>query len=81
MNSDLKKAFAKVGELPREMQRSVAKALIDKVDKWQRLRRDVLGGFASGPSEPWNASELKAEGRQRRLARHGRKKAATHARR
>ena len=72
MNAIFKKAISKLSELPEPLQRSVAQKLVENVEKWQALRRDVLEGFTSGPSELWDKDEIKAEGR-RRLAKTSQK--------
>ncbi len=73
MNAIVKKALAKIEELPAPMQRSLARGLVEKIAKWQALRRDVLEGFANGPFEPWNKDEIKAEGRRRLAAKRAKK--------
>ncbi len=73
MNAIAKKAMSKLSELPQPLQESVAKKLLANIEKWQALRRDVLAGFASGPSEPWDKDEIKAEGRRRLAAKRAKK--------
>lgn len=68
MNAIVKKAFAKVSELPEPLQESVAKKIVANVEKWQALQRDVAAGFASGPSTPFDAEEFKQAARRRRSA-------------
>jgi hypothetical protein len=65
MNAMVKKAFAKLAELPTPLQESVARKLVANVEKWQALRRDVVAGFASGPPATWKTSEIKREARRR----------------
>jgi hypothetical protein len=77
MNAIVKKAFAKISELPKPLQKSVARKLLDNVGKWQALQRDVTAGFASGPSSPWIAEDIKRTGRKRLAGR--RKKTSPHA--
>lgn len=72
MNAIIKKAFAKLSELPEPLQTSVAKQLVANVDKWQSLKRDVSAGFASGPAEPLDVESFKAEARRRLRAQRKR---------
>lgn len=72
MNAIVKKAFAKLSELPQPLQTSVAKKLIANIDKWQALKRDVSAGFASGPSESFEFESFKAEARRRLRAQRKR---------
>ena len=37
----------------------------------EQLRQDIREGLASGEPTPWDAEEIKQEGRQRRAARAG----------
>lgn len=78
MNAILKKAFAKISELPNSLQKSLARNLVENVEKWQALQRDVAAGFASGPSTPWQSEQIKRAGRKRLAAR--RKKSSPNAR-
>lgn len=73
MNAIVKKAMSKLSELPQPLQKSVAEKLVANIEKWQALRRDVLEGFASGPSEPWSKDDIKAEGRRRLAAKRAKK--------
>jgi hypothetical protein len=72
MKAIVKKAMAKLSELPRPLQKSVAEKLVANIEKWQALRRNVHMGFASGPSEAWSKDEIKAEGRRRLSAKRKR---------
>jgi hypothetical protein len=65
MNAIVKKAFAKLSELPQPLQESVAQGLLANVEKWQALQRDVSAGFASGPATPFNLEEFKRKARRR----------------
>ena len=65
MNAIVKKAFAKLAELPTPLQNSVGRKLVASVEKWQMLHRDVAAGFASGPSSAWGADEIKQTARRR----------------
>lgn len=78
MNAIVKKAFAKISELPEPLRKSVARNLVEHVERWQALQRDVAAGFASGPSAPWEPEEIKSAGRKRLAAR--RKKSLPNAR-
>ena len=69
MNAIVKKAFAKLSELPAPLRESVARNLVANVEKWQALQRDVAAGFASGPPMPWSAEAIKTAGRRRLAAR------------
>ena len=69
MNVIVKKALSKLSELPEPMQKSEAQQLVANIEKWQALRRDVLAGFASGPSMPFDVDEIKRVGRRRLRAR------------
>jgi hypothetical protein len=73
MNAIVKKAMSKLSELPQPLQESVAKKLLANIEKWRALRSDVLAGFASDPSEPWDKDEIKAEGRRRLAAKRAKK--------
>jgi len=73
MNAIVKKAFEKMAELPEPVQESVARGLLDKISKWQSLRREVSAGFASGAAAAWDKDEIKAAGRRRLAARRAKK--------
>jgi antitoxin ParD1/3/4 len=61
--------YSSASEVVREALR-----LMDEQDrlrqvKLDELRREVRQGLASGPSEPWDASAVKAKARARRAAK------------
>jgi Arc/MetJ-type ribon-helix-helix transcriptional regulator len=72
MNAIVKKAFAKVSELPKPLQETLAKKIVANIEKWQALRRDVAAGFASGPATPFDAEAFKRSARRRLSAKRKR---------
>jgi antitoxin ParD1/3/4 len=63
--------YSSVSEVIREALR-----LMDEKDrlctaKLEQLRQDIREGLESGPATPWNADDIKRQGRRKRAAKAG----------
>ena len=68
--------YTSASEVVREALRMMEAQDQLRAAKLEQLRQDIREGLESGESTPWDADELKQEGRQRRAARANSKQEA-----
>ena len=61
--------YTSASEVVREALRMMEAQDQLRAAKLEQLRQDIREGLESGESTPWDADEIKQEGRQRRAAR------------
>ncbi len=61
--------YTSASEVVREALRMMEAQDQLRAAKLEQLRQDIREGLESGESTPWDAEEIKQEGRQRRAAR------------
>jgi antitoxin ParD1/3/4 len=61
--------YTSASEVVREALRMMEAQDQLRAAKLEQLRQDIREGLESGESTPWDADEIKKEGRQRRAAR------------
>ena len=68
--------YTSASEVVREALRMMEAQDQLRAAKLEQLRQDIHEGLESGESTPWDADEIKQEGRQRRVARANSKQEA-----
>ncbi len=68
--------YTSASEVVREALRMMEAQDQLRAAKLEQLRQDIREGLESGESTPWDADEIKQEGRQRRAARANSKQEA-----
>jgi len=63
--------YASASEVLRDSLRLLEDAEVLRSVRTEELRKMIQEGIDSGPSEPWDVEDIKAEGRRRLAARAG----------